>query len=182
MTKIKKEVVETKGIPYKDFFKQMKEEEEWKKEHPLLSFPGAVKDFFIYTIPGRFSDTKFELGKAWQRAVRGYDDSMVWNHHSWHSEYTAKMLRQLAAEKHGCPGNLWDGKKKDDECHKWKKTLIEIAEGFEAATAIDDMDWFTEDKNGEYDKKVSEKKRAVLEKKFDKGMKLYVEYYQNLWD
>lgn len=182
MTKIKKEEERVRGMSFDEFKKKIEEEEKWENEHPVLSFPGKIKDFFLYTIPGRFSDTKYEIRWAWQRVVRGFDDSMVWNHHSYHSEQTAKILRQLAEHKVGCPGELYDGKKKNDECHKWRDILVQMAEGFEAATAIDNMEFYTENKKGEYDSKASEKKRKVLENKFDKGMSLYVKYYFNLWD
>lgn len=181
MKKENQEVV-ARGTPYKDFFETMKEKDKWKKEHPVLAIPENIKDFFVYTILGRISDGKVKLKMAWQRAIRGFDDSMVWNHHSFHSEYTSKMLRMLAKDKVGCPWGLYDSKTKDDECHKWREILKKMAEGFEAATLIDNMSWFTEDKNGNYNKRESDKKRKVLKKKFDIGMKLYHEYYFNLWD
>lgn len=171
-----------KGLPYEDFMKKIEEKAKWIKNHPFLSAPESISDFFRYTIPVSLNDAKHEIKWAWQRVFKGYDDPSVWSHHSVMAKTTTKILRELAENKVGCPMDLYDSKKKKDECHKWKNILIEMAEGFEAATAIDNMDYFTEGVSGKYDKKESDKKRKILEKKFDKGMKLYHDHYFSLWD
>lgn len=167
---------------FEDFKERLKKEEAYYAARPIRSAIKNAYEFFLYGIPRHWTDGRYEIKWAWQRVFKGYDDPSVWSHHSVMSEVTAKMLRELAENKVGCPMDLYDSKNKKDECHKWRSILIKMAEGFEAATAIDNMDWFTDDENGSYDKRESDKKRKALEKKFDTGMKLYHEYYFNLWD
>lgn len=134
-----------------------------------------------YAIPRFFRDIRFRTKMAYQRVVRGYDDEMIWGHHSLHSRITAEILRKLAKDKVGCPMELYDRKNKKDECAKWRDILIEMAEGFEATTAIDNMEYYVK-KRGKFDHIESNKKYKKLKSKFDKGMKLYHQYYISLWD
>lgn len=131
-----------------------------------------------WPIENWFSDARFNIRMAWQRVFRGFDDTYWWGHHSSHAEMTAQAMRILASHKHGCPGELWDDVKDGDPCHQWKAILIEIAEGFEAATAIDNLDYM-----GEFDSPREWKlKEHALKKKFNNAMVLYRKWYFNLWD
>lgn len=134
-----------------------------------------------YAIPRFFRNIRFRIKMAYQRVRYGYDESACWSYHSWHSRITAEILRKLAKNKVGCPMELYDKKNKKDECAKWRKILIEMAEGFEAAEAIDNAEYYVE-KRGKFNHAESNKKYKKLKDKFDKGMKLYHQYYQNLWD
>lgn len=135
-----------------------------------------------YFVPRFWGDWKFKIKMAWQRVFRGYDDSSVWSHHYWHAETTAKMMRRLAQISNGCPSALYDKKNKKDPYKRWKEILITIAEGFEAMNKIDNHEHFIENKNNKLNLNKTKQKEKILKNKFDKGMKLYHEYYQNLWD
>lgn len=181
--KIGEDIVSSKGGSFEKLKAEFEADIKRRKDHPFLSIPWEVVDFIKYTVPSYFDDTKYEIKLAWQRVYRGFDDSAVWNHHSYHSEQTAKILRMLAEEKVGCPGEMYsESKNGKDSCAKWTKTLIKMAEGFEAATAIDNMEFFIEDEDGEYNQKESDKKYKALEKKFHEGMELYHKWYFHLWD
>lgn len=166
------------GISLDEFKLKMELEKIWCKKHWFQSFFIDIWDFFRYVLPGVCYGWKYEIKFAWQRVFRGYDNSAIWSHHSYHSKQTAEILRNLAENKVGCPANLFDAKNKKDACHKWKALLVQMAEGFEAATAIDNMDYMDmKDTRKQY-----MKKHDALMKKFDKGMKLYCENYMSLWD
>lgn len=134
-----------------------------------------------YAIPRFFRDIRFRIKEVYLRVTRGYDGEACWSHHSWHSRVIAEILRKLAKDKVGCPVEFFDKKNKKDECAKWRDILIEMAEGFEAATAIDNIEYHVE-KKGKFDILESNRKYKQLKEKFDKGMKLYHKMYFNLWD
>jgi len=124
-----------------------------------------------YAIPRFFSDTWFEIRMGWQRLTRGYDDRWNWGLRDMLTEVIPEVTRHMAKNVHGCPGNLFDNKAKHNkECWKWKEILIKIAEGFEAKAKIHDG-WLYKGKRYE--------KLIVKEKE---GMKLFMKYYDNLWD
>lgn len=133
-----------------------------------------------YAIPRFFGDLRFRIKESYLRLVRGYDNEMVGGHYHAQSRITAQVLRQLAKTVVGCPGELFDRKNKKDQCLRWKKILIEIAEGFEAANSIGNLDYMDLEKGGT--ERYWRKKEGELKKKFDKGMKLYHKYFFNLWD
>ena len=133
-----------------------------------------------YSIPRFFRDIRFRIKEAYLRAVRGYDDESVWDHYHWAARTNAQILRDLAKNKVGCPSEFFNKKNKKDECFKWKKTLIEMAEGFEAALSIGNLDYMDLEKGGT--EAHWRKKEKQLKDKFDKGMNLYHKYFYNLWD
>ena len=94
------------------------------------------------------------------------------------------MVRVLAKIKMGCPSDLYDKTCKNDECHKWKETLEEMAQGFEAAEEMKSMSFsHMWEKQGDiYDSKIKLEKQKQLSAKYDKGMALFSKYFLNLWD
>lgn len=130
----------------------------------------------LWPIQDWYRNKRFRVKMALQRVFRGFDDTYWREHHSVHAEMTANALRLLASKKEGCPSAIWDSTGGADPCHQWKSILLTIAEGFEAAVAIEQLDYM----NGS---PTDQKKRlASLEKQFQKGMQLYQRWYRNLWD
>ncbi len=97
-----------------------------------------------------------ELKWKWQKSQRGYSDSDVWGMNNYLAEIIPPMVRQIKRG-HGYPGH---GRANTPE--KWAVILEEIAVGFEAF-------------EGDIGK-------IGDEKKFTKGMKLFVKWFPNLWD
>jgi len=119
-----------------------------------------------------------------QKGKRGFSDRDLWSFDDYLCEIIPPALRQLAKRSYGCPGDLWDKKRVNDECYKWKEILEEMAQGFEAAQQIIDVKYFknVKQKDGYYTHEIDRKKQKLLTEKYDKGMKLFVEYFLSLWD
>jgi hypothetical protein len=118
------------------------------------------------------------------RCRYGYSDQDCWNVNSHLCDIIPPMVRNLKKYNNGCPSDIYDVKRKNNECWKWKEILEEIAQGFEAAQGIERMEYFQFKKNkeGSYDNWIDKKKQEQLTKKFDKGMMLFVKYFWGLWD
>ena len=74
------------------------------------------------------------------------------------------MLKRLQHDTHGYPSQLTE--------QEWDTILNDIIAGFEASQRIQNIDYendITED---------MQRDKAI----FEKGMKLFTEYYFNLWD
>lgn len=118
-----------------------------------------------------------------QRGKRGYSDYDLWDFHSYLSPMIAKALRDLAQKKRGCPSEFWDDKAVNDECHRWKECLEEMAQGFEAAEYLQSYKYriWVSTENGrrlELDKEGLEN----AEKKMQRGLELFAKHYLSLWD
>lgn len=112
-----------------------------------------------------------------QRGKRGYADCDIWSIDWYLSSWLPKALRKLKEISGGCPQELWDSTKKDNECWKWNAILEEITQGFEAYRSICDLEFMRDN----YDEKAKKKERE-LHKKFEKGLELFKKYYFHLWD
>lgn len=109
----------------------------------------------------------FRLRMTWQRATRGYDDSMLWSldyslakltvvgvqaMRKWKNGYPS----EFAEPEHGGNGGGWEA---------WDDILRRIEEGFQV--------WLDED--GWFDK-------PDQEAKFKEAMELYAHWFNALWD
>src|SRR5271157_6140443 len=55
-------------------------------------------------------DTNYrEVKYAYQRVVRGWDDRAVWSIDYWLDDKMPAMLRKLKEDKHGIPGDMFEG-------------------------------------------------------------------------
>lgn len=118
----------------------------------------------------------------WQRATRGYADCDVWSLDGYLSEIIPPVIRKLKTGC-GCPSELYDKEKVNDECWKWKKILEEIAQGFEAYRGLNEMKYYVNKKTEKgYEHSVDVEKQKNFQEKFDRGIELFVKYYTNLWD
>jgi len=119
----------------------------------------------------------------YMRCKYGYSYRDLWSFDDYLCDIIPPALRQLAKKSCGCSQELWDEKRVNDECHKWKETLEEMAQGFEAAQDITSLNFFKFVKeDGYYSREIDEKKRRLLTKKYDRGMHLFNKYFLNLWD
>ena len=174
-----------------------KKNKKWKiKFHPEF-WKSAEKLFSNsprFLIPRKLNDWKYEIKWAWQRVLRGYDDTAVWDFHHHISEQFPKILRDLKEIQHGCPGELYDKKaKKNKECHKWEDILEKMANGFDAARKLDNNEYMKEiklkkprkdmfDKDSYTDYKFDKKCYNKLNKEFEEGIELFKKWYFSLWD
>jgi hypothetical protein len=120
---------------------------------------------------------------AYQRATRGWSDSDSWDIRGYFESVVPPMLRKIAEDHAGCPGELYDSAMVNDECWRWKIILEEIAQGFEAAGQMDRLahKW-EKTESGGYQMKYDEELNKELTKKMDRGLELFSKFYLNLWD
>ena len=136
-----------------------------------------------YAIPRFFENTFYSIKWAYQRVIKGYDDTMVWNYYSSMTEQTIKIVTILRDTLHGYPSNLKDTK-------EWRQILTKIIKGFEAIKAIDECDFMRPTKQivktgifkGCPHSRLDKRMLTRLQKQRDEGFALYVKYYTNLWD
>jgi len=118
-----------------------------------------------------------------QRGKRGFSEQDLWSFDDYLCDIIPPALRQLKKKQTGCPQELWDEKRVNDECHKWKEILEEMAQGFEAVEELTSLNFFKYVReDGYYSRELDEEKRRLLTKKYDRGMKLFCENFMNLWD
>jgi len=119
-----------------------------------------------------------------QRGRRGYSDEDLWDFDSYLSSMIAPALRHLAKKSFGCPSDLYDKDKKNDECHRWKEILEEMAQGFDAVRSLKGTGILHYEKqdNGALKITVDENRQKNLSDKFNKGMQLFSQYFLGLWD
>lgn len=149
-----------------------------------------------YRLMYKLGDWKREVKWAWQRAFRGYDDSMVWGFYYENAKQTIAVLKQLRSKHVGScyitdPDNVLKTKEKyskkdvnqydDLNVHKrYEEALDIMIEGFESLLAEDEV--FIRNKKGEYDVKKTRREVDKLHKKWEKGSKLFIANYPGLWD
>jgi hypothetical protein len=100
-----------------------------------------------------------ELKFWWQRRTRGWDDSVTWNMDVAFANYILPRLKYFRDNHMGYPPKLGS-----DEA--WIATLDKMIRSFELVIEYEGILWA--------------KRKELLE--FDEGIKLFAEYYLNLWD
>jgi len=111
----------------------------------------------------KLKDIKYEIKFASQRVLRGYSDKDIWNFDEHIANVIKEVCFKLAHESMGHPMHL-----KEEE---WKQTLLDISFGFGS---------YLEMRSGFYDVKDKEFKR--LQKEYKKGLKLFIDNHEYLWD
>lgn len=154
----------------------------------------------------------FSAKCAYQRLNRGWDDRVPWSVDWWMNGIMPDILRKLKEDKHGIPSSMFDGlpTKPDNEWEhtpeayeiaqkRWDAILDKIIAGFEANQRA--KEGLYEKELGPYPlyrpdgvsrdawKKIGDdhfqKSRVLAErdqKIFEEGIKLFAEYYNDLWD
>ena len=166
--------------------------EEDRKNHPIRTwfdslFPdgGLLGYAPHYSLTHPFvllSDSLYQIKWAWQRVFRGWDDRVIWSINFHLAEVLPQWLEKLKKYKHGIPGQMFteeDYKKdgytlKNKAMEKREKEydaiLDKIILGFNSYTKMDEL---VEYKSEEYFK---------LEKQFNEGFELLIEWFSSLWD
>jgi hypothetical protein len=102
------------------------------------------KEYYLER-PGLFiHDLCLNIKYAYQRVVRGWDDTAVWSVDSWLCRVLPEMLRKLKEDKKGLPIEAFSEPHKHPHSDKdtkeaearWNKILDDIIEGFEAGNNI----------------------------------------------
>lgn len=119
----------------------------------------AVLGFFRWTLP----DIPARAWAFLQRGWRGYADRDMWGLDSYLSRWLPKALRQFARTTHSYPGNTVS----DTE---WVVLVHKMADGFEAHRRLLDFDC------------ADEAERDALLQRARYGMRLFVEWFGDLWD
>lgn len=131
-------------------------------------------------------DWYYDIKNFIHRGIHGWAYPDVWDIDDYLARIIPPMVRKIAKDGTGCPGELWDAKCVNNECKPWSDILEEIAQGFEAAKEIKDLRFhfmFKKDKDGkEYTHEYQKEKAEQLAKKLDRGLMLFSKYYLNLWD
>lgn len=95
-------------------------------------------------------DTNFRKVKwAYQRVVRGWDDTAVWSIDYWLDEKMPDMLRKLKEDKHGVPMSMFDDLPMNEHGYhdepemeiaskRWDEVLDKMIAGFEASRRVKD--------------------------------------------
>jgi hypothetical protein len=164
-----------------DFKKELDDQRKWRENHPVLASFESFKDFFQYTIPRKVGEWRSEIRWAWQRVFRGFDNRYWWSHHHEHSRLTHQALTIFRREHVGSPSQFFDFNTSNEDGHKkWEDVLDDMIAGFQAAMDMEEV--YITNEAGEYDFEASRKEEERLRKIMDKGLKLYIKYYKNLWD
>lgn len=138
---------------------------------------------WYYAIPRFFDNTYYRIKWAYQRVVRGFDDTMIWNYHSEMTDITIKILTRFKTNLHGYPTNL-----KNTE--EWNQILIKIIKSFEARQHINNSDFMRSTKQihtkgifkGMTKSKLDKRMLKRWELQRDEGAKLFIKYFDTLWD
>jgi hypothetical protein len=102
-----------------------------------------------------------EIKSFIHRGLYGYANNDVWSLDYYLAKVISNSVRHLKEHLHGYPSGLTE-----DE---WDEILEKIIIGFEANIKLDDVEY----NSAEHKEKL---------KAFNIGMKLFVKYFNNLWD
>jgi len=171
---------ESVGELIKDF---EKEEEEKKKNHPIKyywdKFTAGIgrKVDYIKRIPMR-------VRRFIQRGKRGYDEVTWWKLDTVLTDIIIPNLKKLKKRHCGYPGGLTD--------EKWEEILDDMIFAWEFKKRIQDSDILGDarpeesyEKMKEFQDELSFITEVPPEEDYDKyqkGMKLFIKYFDNLWD
>jgi hypothetical protein len=136
--------------------------------HVIFQFP----EFLWNRLDDFLRKTKW----AYQRAYRGWDDTVVWSVDVWLGEIMPDILNRFKESK-GVPNSFFNdpfNNASDEEWRKarmlWDAELDRMIAGFLSGKKISDGDW--KDKQ----------EKEELEKRFKSGMESFTKHYFDLWD
>ena len=143
----------------------------------------------------RFTDCIYETMYFVQRGIYGYSERDCWDIGYHLDEKIPAMLRWLKEHKHGVPqefldkaiekrggtlgweyGVNYDNDDIEEAARMYNAMLDVIIDGFEGQRKIKDDDWeFTT-------LEARQEKHYECRAAFERGMNLFVKYYDTLWD
>lgn len=138
----------------------------------------------IYLIPRTLDNIKYETKWFFQRIFKGYDDMEIIDFYSCCNNYIRKRFKSFAKavrkNREGCPTCFYcydDNMKATYTDEEAMKKWIEVLDKIELAF---DLMYLEETASDEWFKKTS-KEMIKDSEKIDEGLKLFGEYYRNLW-
>ena len=116
-----------------------------------------------------------------QRGARGWADEDTWSLDDYLTRVIIGSVRHIMESVHGCPMSLCEDGDVDAGVKKWNVILYDIVIGFEASKLLKALDysWWEYRDRKQTDR--SKAREAELIRVRDKGMALFVEYYDALW-
>lgn len=132
------------------------------EENDNKKMVNVIRDIY-YTAHYAVLDTLISIKYAYQRAVRGCDDKMLFNLDEELGKIISQVTLKMADKTNSYPDGLTP--------EKWEGILNDISLGFGS---------YLEMRSGIYTFEDKEFKR--LDKNFKRGLKLFTRYYTNLWD
>lgn len=147
----------------------------------------------------------------WQRANRGWADCDIWSLDCYLAEWLPDALQKLKQDKHGTPIQVFPSEpeylKTDGNANelgwkiaiqKWDDIMTAMIEGFAAKCRLDSHEHLrrlTKDYNDDWlieNRQPSEKMKQIYaecdkleaadRKIMEKGLSLFVEHFESLWD
>lgn len=155
-----------------------------KKDWKIVFTDDALNDCrrvfrtsLYWQVRGFFSDVKYGLKLAWQRARRGYDDSWFYN---LHGEFLEALIPNLKRIKNEGGGTPYPFHTMEHGQLEWERTLQKMIDGFEMGLKLSNQEYLHNADS------MSDKKVKALHKKwtreFNSAMKLLTKHYFSLWD
>jgi len=166
--------------------------------------------YFFPRLGHFYDDIRYRVRQKFQRTIRGYADSDLWNMDGFLAEFLYKMMdRFIKSKRMGYPADFDPDREyseEDDEktIQEWEKTLAKIREGFQAANDLCDenFDWnkYPVDREDldlvchrkpmtpEQEKQSKERYEQYdiwakeKRKVFEEGMDLFKKHFFALWD
>ena len=168
---------------------------EWKEEHPICNWidekvlrgKGIAEHRGSYSLTHPWIIIEYayrEVKYAFQRAFRGWDDTVIWSIDWYLAEMIPIWMRQLKKDTHGIPSMLF--REGDDEVidgiyttkpeameragKEWDAIMEAVAVGFESYIAKEEYKFETKDREVE------------LTRKIEEGLDLFRKYFGCFWD
>lgn len=169
------------GTPLDEFFLDLE-----KRKDNIFDkiFPHGIFDMrasYILLRPWEIAEEIWHRIKwAWQRVYKGWDNRVVWSIDAHLARMIPIWIRKLKEDKCGVPMMMFQESDCNSEDNwsiseevtnkrneEYNAILDEIAEGFEAY--LERGSW-------------SDEENELLTQKFNRGMELFVKYFETFWD
>lgn len=164
-------------------------------KYSAFEFPSGWQ--WYLTHPFTFlHDVRNNIVWMFQRIFRGWDNRVTWGIDDYLNYMMPVWLQKMLEDKTGVPGMMFSEEDYDSENDCYKEGVLEkrdveyheiiqnIIAGFKANQAIHDIPitYRIEDGVRVFNREKYEREYAMLEAIFNKGMRLFKEYYNTLAD
>src|ERR1039458_10245127 len=148
----------------------------WDKAHPVRYHAWRVYVHLTQPLQDFRTYISTPLRRFWKRGRHGWSVPDTWSIDHYLDRIVPEMIDHLRQHSHGWPGSpmTYEEWTEDDGI------LDRIAQGFRAHGQWMNMDYVHDDEH--YDLVIHRPREEALQKTFNEGMKLFVEYYSHLWD
>jgi len=162
--------------------KQLKKIKKWRKNHPVL----FKLKFIYYKISDFILGIPLNIESFIQRGKRGFSDRDTWCLYSYLSDVIYNSIKHLKKNINGHPSDLTEG--------RWVDILNNIIYTFFIAKKLGSSVFIIKDKKErkkwekvfkDCNKKYNANDRCLTDKeirKYMKGWKLFIKYFEHLWD